>query len=334
MTPLDPTRKVSHKVLPVLDRKIAAVASSKRKHSSEASDNEEEERSAKKPRMFSPLAKRVPIPLPEGQKRKRGRPRLSSLPRVVSAPPPEEVKMEDDELPLHPSGFKTQGRRLNGRFERKVSESNVNDSTPAGRAQRALERERMKKAIEREVLVKRGLSDGEIDQVAKRGRRDDKEPPLKKVFPKRTLSGRSGNLFSRPNPMSFAARAWAGPLVSDNGSSDDDKGPDTPEDSQSPPALVVLELDEWERGPSLIVTAPTIPPAYKPSPFSFARRRWSSLSTSPVDEQTSSTIDGRPRGMERNLGRGSSLSNRATSYSGNDMYASEEEVRAHFRIQP
>ncbi|KAE9411350.1 hypothetical protein BT96DRAFT_870033 [Gymnopus androsaceus JB14] len=345
MTPMESTRKVTHKVLPVLDRKIAAVASSKRKRSSEEADEEEEEeRPTKKHKVLQQLlpVKRVPIPLPEGQKRKRGRPRLSSLPRTLSAPAPA-VKVEDDEMPLHPSGFKTQGRRMNGRFERKVSEPSTNkdydSNSPPGRAQRALERERMKQIMEKDS--KRGLSDGEIGQVAKRGRRDDNEPPLKKVFPKRMVSGRSGNLFSRPNPMSFAARAWANPLVSDNGSSDDDKGPDTPEDSLSPPAIVTVELEEWERGPSLIVTAPAILPAYKPSPFSFARRRWSSLSASPIDEQMKSTNETRPpHGMERILGNGcsSSISTRPTGYakwvSGNDMYTSEEEVRARSPIQP
>ncbi|KAE9396943.1 hypothetical protein BT96DRAFT_996218 [Gymnopus androsaceus JB14] len=153
-------------------------------------------------------------------------------------------------------------------------------NSPPGRAQRALERERMKQIMEKDS--KRGLGDSEIGQVAKRGQRDDNEPPLKKVFPKRMVSGRSGNLFLRPNPMSFAARAWANLLVSDNGSSDDDKGPDTPEDSLSPPAIVTVELEEWEQGPLLIVTAPAILPTYKPSPFSFARRHWSSLSATSI----------------------------------------------------
>jgi len=110
--------------------------------------------------------------------------------------------------------------------------------------------------------------------------------------------------------MNFAARAWANSVMSDDGSSDDDKGPVTPEDSQSPPAIIEVEMEEWDRGPSLIVTAPAIPPAYKPSPFSFARRRWSSLSTSPVEEQSKPSGEARlPRGMERILGKGRDSSN-------------------------
>ncbi|KAJ3777865.1 hypothetical protein FB446DRAFT_715974 [Lentinula raphanica] len=329
-TPVEFARKVTHKVLPVLDRKIAAVASSKRKRSSEVPEAEETGHPAKKRKGSvepSITKKRVPVPLPEGQKRKRGRPRLMSVPVTDSAPPPV-VKVEDNEEPLHPSGFKKQGRRMNGRFEKKVSSSSpqkgVNPDSPqavdahASRAQRALEREKTKQSIERELLAKRGLSEIEIEQITKRGKWDDgsshkKELPLKKIFPKRSASFRSGNLFSRPNPMSFAARAWANPLVSDDGSSEDEKGPNTPEESQSPPAIVEVDLEDWDRGPSLIVTAPAVPPAYKPSPFSFARRRWSSLSASPVEETRKSTtnevklnVDARPPlNMERILGNSS-----------------------------
>ncbi|KAJ3934009.1 MAG: hypothetical protein NXY57DRAFT_996312 [Lentinula lateritia] len=357
-TPIEFARKVTHKVLPVLDRKIAAVASSKRKRSSEGPVAEEEhEHFAKKPKTSvdrTVLKKRIPIPLPEGQKRKRGRPRLMSVSVTVPALPPI-VKMEDNEEPLHPNGFKSQGRRMNGRFERKLSSSSPEkgydlDKSPknalAGRAQRALEREKAKQIVERELLVKRGLSDGEIERITKKGKWDgsnphDKEPPLKKVFPKRSTSFRSGNLFSRPNPMSFAARAWANPLVSDDASSEDEKVPDTPEDSLSPPAIVEVELEDWDRGPSLIVTAPAVPPAYKPSPFSFARRRWSSLSASPIEEPKKSTSELRPNAdarpplnMERILGHNSSsmsstFKDRTSSYEkwnlNHGTYSSEEE---------
>ncbi|KAF9066159.1 hypothetical protein BDP27DRAFT_1331052 [Rhodocollybia butyracea] len=304
-TPIDSSRKVTHKVLPVLDRKIAAVASSKRK-SVEAEAEEEHDRPAKKFKVdINPAKKR---------KRKRGRPRLRPL-----SPPPVKVEDKDEEEPLHPQGFKSQGRRMNGRFERTVSSSaspqkgydpDSPQNASVNRAQRALEREKAKQLLEREILAKRGLSDGEIDRIAKNGRLGDHQPPLRKVFPKRSTSFRTHNLFSRPTPMNFAARAWANSVMSDDGSSDDDKGPVTPEDSQSPPAIIEVEMEEWDRGPSLIVTAPAIPPAYKPSPFSFARRRWSSLSTSPVEEQSKPSGEARlPRGMERILGKGRDSSN-------------------------
>ncbi|KAJ3791018.1 hypothetical protein GGU10DRAFT_63924 [Lentinula aff. detonsa] len=354
-TPAEFARKVTHKVLPVLDRKIAAVASSKRKRSSEVREAEEEhERLVKKSKESVEHAvakKRVPIPLPEGQKRKRGRPRLMSVPVTDSVPAPA-VKVEDNEEPLHPSGFKAQGRRMNGRFERTMSSSPQKGHDPdslldahAGRAQRALEREKTKQIMERELLVKRGLSEIEIEQITKRGKWDDSSPhgkelPLKRVFPKRSTSFRSGNLFSRPNPMSFAARAWANPLVSDDGSSEDEKGPDTPEDSQSPPAIMEVELEDWDRGPSLIVTAPAVPPAYKPSPFSFARRRWSSLSASPVEDSRKSVsevkthMDARPPlNMERILDNNSynttsTFKDRPSTYERwnlQDVSSSEEE---------
>ncbi|KAJ4483295.1 hypothetical protein J3R30DRAFT_3698073 [Lentinula aciculospora] len=365
-TPIEFARKVTPKVLPVLDRKIAAVASSKRKHSSEAPDAEDEvERLVKKPKTSVDRAitkKRIPIPLPEGQKRKRGRPRLMSVP-ITNHVSPMVVKVEDPEEALHPDGFKMQGRRMNGRFERKVSSSSpqkgYDPDSPqnalAGRAQRAFEREKTKQTLERELLVKRGLSEGEIERITKRGKWDDsdlhgKELPLKKVFPKISNSFRSGNLFSRPNPMSFAARAWANARVSDDGSSEDEKGPDTPEDSQSPPAILEVELGEWDRGPSLIVTAPAVPPAYKPSPFSFARRRWSSLSASPVEESRKSTSDVRPNvdarpplNMERILGHNSSnmpltLKDKPpSSYESwkptQDVYSGDEDVRNLFTLR-
>ncbi|KIK67298.1 hypothetical protein GYMLUDRAFT_156522 [Collybiopsis luxurians FD-317 M1] len=348
MTPVESVRKVTHKVLPVLDRKIAAVAS-KRKHSPEEVE-EEEERPAKK-RKYSPLPRKhfsskkgVPNSFPEGQKRKRGRPRIHPIRTEVprSVPPPASIKKEENDIPLHPQGFKSQGRKLNGRFERKVSSSlsprkgydpRSPENSPAGRAQRAAEREKAKQALE--LLAKRGSDQGEVGPNAKKGRLDDSELPLRRVFPKRSLSSRTGNLFSKPNPMSFAARAWANPLVSDDGSSDDEQGPETPEESQSPPAIIV-EPEERERGPSLIVTAPAIPPAYKPSPFSFARRRWSSLSTSPVEESREARP---PAKMERIIrdDDSSSISThlfnegpQAPSWKswveGHDMYLSEEEV--------
>ncbi|KAF5393241.1 hypothetical protein D9757_000684 [Collybiopsis confluens] len=315
MTPVESARKVTHKVLPVLDRKIAAVAA-KRKRSLEEVEAEDEDERPTKQRKPSPVFRthssshrQTLESLPDGQKRKRGRPRIHPIQNEFphSIAPPTPIKTEENDALLHLQGFKSQGRRLNGQFERKVSSSSTlrkgydpksPENSPAGRAQRAAEREKTKLALEKESLAKRGIEQDELGPDTKRGKFDDGEFPLKRVFPKRSLASRTGNLFSKPNPMSFAARAWANPLVSDEGSSDDDEqGPETPEESQSPPAVMV-EMEERERGPSLIVTAPTIPPAYKPSPFSFARRRWSALSASPVEESREARL---PTRMERIL---------------------------------
>jgi len=118
-------------------------------------------------------------------------------------------------------------------------------------------------------------------------RRRDQEEPSKRVIPHPTSNFRGGILFSNPNPLSFARQAWGG-RVSFDESSEDEKAPVTPEDLQSSPATIVEAASDAHIG-SLSISASALPRGaltFKPSPFTFAKRRW--LSTSSNDGKVSS----------------------------------------------
>ncbi|EEB91427.1 hypothetical protein MPER_10211, partial [Moniliophthora perniciosa FA553] len=229
---------------------------------------------------------------PDPPKRKRGRPRLSS-PRAQKKLPIHIKVEEDEDVSLHPLAFKDQPRRIDGRFEKKSGKSSATkiyipgsaESSPGKtREQRALEREKQKAKLETEAAAKRNKRSGEGgdslgDSPSKRSKMDDEQPPLRRMYPKPTLVNRGSNLFSKPNPMSFAARAWAGPLVSDDGtSSEDEKGPVTPEDSAALSPPVTVESNVMP----IVAAAPSL--TFKPSPFNLARRRWASRSRTPTEE--------------------------------------------------
>ncbi|KAI3618592.1 histone-lysine n-methyltransferase set9 [Moniliophthora roreri] len=297
-TPVDSMRRVTQKALPTLDRKLAAAAnSSKRKRQSEEAEPEEKPPKKAKiaehptPKSAKGKASRTQAEAePDPPKRKRGRPRLTS-PRAQKKPPIPIKVEEDEDVSLHPLGFKDQPRRMNGRFEKKPGKPSPTkiyipgsaESSPGKtREQRALEREKQKAKLETEAAVKRNKRSGEGDDSvgdtpSKRSKTDEEQPPLRRMYPKPTLVNRGSNLFSKPNPMSFAARAWAGPLVSDDGiSSEDEKGPVTPEDSAAPSPAVAIESD------TIVAAVPSL--TLKPSPFNLARRRWASRSRTPTEE--------------------------------------------------
>ncbi|KAK7472765.1 histone lysine methyltransferase Set9, variant 2 [Stygiomarasmius scandens] len=325
-TPVESSRRVTQKVLPDLDRKLAAAAGSKkRKRDDEVGDAEVEKPTKKKAKTDSSETsgngKGQTAEEESTPKRKRGRPRLASSP---SKKPETVVKTEEnDQTILHPKGFKCQSRHMDGRFG--VSTALPSDSSPHSRAQRALEREKQKERLEQEARSRKRPGDDEDDEddvlETKRARC---EIPLRRLFPK--PSGlRGGNLFGRPNPLSFAARAWSGPLIPDDGSSEDERGPHTPENSASPPVITIQSGEE----PPVMITATVAPSLnFKPTPFSFARRRWSSLCTSPTEEDHSdsnlscssqSAEEGEPPST-KSLSSGSWVLQ-------HDMYSSEEEVR-------
>jgi len=115
------------------------------------------------------------------------------------------------------------------------------------------------------------------------GDRDRGEsPPIQKVIPRRASTFKGATLVSNPNPLRFALRAWANPVLRDeSSSSEDEKGPETPEDHLSPPAATIIDLERDQDFPMSAPALPRAPLTFKPSPFTFAKRRWASASVSP-----------------------------------------------------
>ncbi|KAK1232330.1 histone lysine methyltransferase Set9 [Marasmius sp. AFHP31] len=299
-TPVETLQRVTHNALSTLDRKLAAAAASSSKRKGQSDDSSREEPPPKKARIslsLSPSKSQTRAKESEPAtsisdappKRKRGRPRLTS-PRAQKKPPPVIVKQEEEEVTL--SLLKDQPRRPNGQFGGKSikidlsSASSQAPSSPArSREQRALEREKMKERLEKGSPDGRKRAGESMDgSFSKRGRWGDVEP-LQRMFPKpapfRTRSG----LFTRPNPVRFASQAWAGPLITEDDmlSSEEEKGPDTPGDSASPPAIIEVIDDAEKIKANILGVVPSL--TYKPTPFNFARRRWKSLSRTPTEER-------------------------------------------------
>lgn len=326
---MDTSKRVTPKALPVLDRKLAAAASESAK--SRKRDLEKEERPTKRrktepgpPGMTSRPKKAFLMDSrqslsrePEVVKRKRGRPRLSSPKRTIKAEePPIQVQVEST---------KTQPRNTNGRFERKddpvkppVKKADVPVKPVLSRAERAIERGKIKSRLEQQSrgeeddsnIPARNRKRGNDDDDERSGKRSHVDTyPFHKVLPRPASNFRGG--ISNPNPLSFAVRAWAYPMLLDESSSEDEKGPVTPEDDLSPPAAIVdLDIGGSRTNPqlSLLTGNPVLPrvaPTFKPSPFTFARRRWASVSVSPGREDDpeaqgqGSSFKGKGRAVER-----------------------------------
>jgi [histone H4]-N-methyl-L-lysine20 N-methyltransferase len=365
------TKRVTHKALPALDRKLAAAASGStktRKHDDDSSDRPAKRRKTESSSVAEvfPKAKKATQPndgksdkitaeVPEQPvKRKRGRPRLTS-PRAM------KVRVKVEEKSSHLQGESTMGqpRNSNGTFGEKSSPDLQRNGL--SRAERALERERVKKLNDGETdeisgkwtspRRKRGNDgDGEGDgltELSPRKRRYWRRSEFKKVLPHPITSFRGGKLFSNPNPLSFALQAWGGTVILDESSSDDEKSPVTPDDVQSPPASIV----EVESNPdpdlsisSLLIPASALPRSalsFKPSPFDFAKRRWMSVSAGNVgapddpqqeDENSSSSVSDRSSAtdIEKTSNNQYSIPSHAGLPWEIDMYSSDEEVRVTF----
>ncbi|KAF7315565.1 SET domain-containing protein [Mycena indigotica] len=285
------SRKANKKALSVLDKKLAeaaAASSSKRK-------NDKEDNRPAKRRKTEPNS-RVETP----QKDTSGRQSLSApkaassqqrarSPSTVSSDDDSDDSSSNDELPPPPP-----------KVQKSPPKPRAKPVVPApqptlSRAQRAEEREKVRQWLERKDqaeaedtepagLSGRKRSSAELDdteETAKRkvARADDEAPTLlQKVVPRPNSGFRGGSLFSRPNPLAYALHAWASPLLSTASSSEDEHPPDTPEDEEI-----------------VHVSIKTVNSMLKPSPFSFARRRWAleeKKSPSPLSDL--SDIDERP----------------------------------------
>lgn len=354
MTPLDisvSTRKVTHKALPVLDRKLAAAASasvSTHKRRPREGKGEKEERPVKR-RKTEPVPARTETPSkskkvdasainvgdsPDGPaKRKRGRPRLSS-PRLKGKDT-LPVKTEDGG-DMSPRPVHMQPRNTNGRFGKK---DKALKREKAKERQREREREREKNGAAtapdtvsarderaKAKAIRNGEDEGSLQATRtsprskKRehedaGEEQDESPRkkisrahegevqfLQKVLPRPASGFRGGRLVSNPNPLRFALHAWAGPVVLDESSSEDEKGPVTPEDEQSPPATDIATAEESTEI-SLFVPVPSIQRGaltVKPSPFTYAKRRWVSLSA-PSTAVAALDADKLDNGVKKNV---------------------------------
>jgi hypothetical protein len=214
----------------------------------------------------------------EPAKRKRGRPRLSS-PQVMSK---SKVKTEELQVDIPDVA---QPRATNGRFGkkdkswRKSREYTVGSTVADDDDDLEFRTPRRKRGIDavediEEPPKKRSASEQNPDS----GNDLEVERPGQKVLPRPASGFRGGRLFSNPNPLRFALYAWAGPLILDESSDDDEKHPETPEDGFSSAADIAPaeELMDPMFLPSILPRAP--PLTCKPSPFVFAKNRWNATS--------------------------------------------------------
>ncbi|KAJ7251542.1 hypothetical protein B0H12DRAFT_1296555 [Mycena haematopus] len=297
------SRRVNQKALSVLDRKLAAAAadasvsakSPKRQREGEEgpmlkrrktepilrveTSKSQRGKYARQGRHSAPGSK---VLRTYGQGGKRGR-----KPRSPSKFPSKDEEVEEPESEAPPEEPE-ETEKPTPKVQRKKKASTPRPTL--SRAQRAEEREKVRRWQQKVKEEAEGASpeqdedahpgrkrssadvEGIEDRPKKRGpRAKEKEPllPLQKVIPRPSSGFRGGQLFSKPNPLSYALYAWSSPLVSTASSSEDESPPVTPEDEPCIPSFT---------------SPPSIDLAFRPTPFSFARRRWGSGSTPPNDE--------------------------------------------------
>ncbi|RXW16770.1 hypothetical protein EST38_g9075 [Candolleomyces aberdarensis] len=314
LTPADNASKSSKKVLKYLKRQAQAEeATTLKKRQREETDDSP--RPSKKMKVSEKIVIKVKPNTPTNPsqrrgvvddqpvKRKRGRPRLSS-PRIrskVQVEPEVVIKIEEESVEASFKRNFSQPRATNGRFGRKDKPQRRSSDIVAsmltkspkspknGSGKRADDHSRGTWTSPRR---KRGndedIEEIEDDRRTKISRTESDDPdtpkPHQKVMPRRTSGFKGGSLLSNPNPLRFALHAWAGPVVLDESSSEDDSSaPDTPEDVLSPaPEILTVEDDELSAS-ALLPAPPSLhaPLIYKPSPFAFSKRRWVALSGLP-----------------------------------------------------
>lgn len=230
-------------------------------------------------------------------KRKRGRPRLSD--KLLNSIP--IIKVEETTIQIPPKSTLSQPRNTNGRFGRKdtllkaqqraARAAAIADGIAAPRKERPEPprptRSSPRKKRENEEPIHAQESPRKKASLVSDKNEDESLPP-QKILPRRTTTFKGASLVSNPNPLRFALHAWANPVLCDElSSSEDEQGPETPEDHQSPPSATIADLEH--EGQNLPMSAPALPRApltHKPSPFTFAKRRWASTSLSPLEDDS------------------------------------------------
>ncbi|KAL1736197.1 hypothetical protein EV714DRAFT_279558 [Schizophyllum commune] len=185
-------KRVTARALPMLDKKLQAAAAARSAQREETDD--EDGRPAKKRRVDDPASagpNAVPVPKRRGRPPKN--PPAATAPPPAPAPPPVELKQEesaDSTVPLkrkrgrppknpalraaqlvaaasapvgQPMKSEPQPRTLGGQFDRKHRE--LPKTTPKSRAQRAEDRERVRKDMERRGVVPTAVGDSSDEEV-------------------------------------------------------------------------------------------------------------------------------------------------------------------------
>lgn len=226
----------------------------------------------------------------ESVKRKRGRPRLSD--KLLNAIPVIKTEESVTQIPLKSN--LSQPRNTNGRFGRKDTLLKAQQRAARGFTVSSSEGGSPRKekpepvhATRSSPRKKRENEDPSHNEEYPRKKLSleadtskDESRSLQKVLP-RASTFKGASLVSRPNPLRFASHAWANSVLQDEvSSSEDERGPETPEDHLSPPAPTIIDLDREDQ--HLPLSTPSLSHGsltYKPSPFAFAKRRWASSST-------------------------------------------------------
>ncbi len=298
ITPLGestPSRRLSQKVLTALDRKLAASASvtpsrSFKRHA------REDDRPSKRLKLDTISSSASPTSTPHYtpskltygkssrhdtatsisaglDRRTRGRPRI----HPVSEPAPVVKQEPEDDLPI-PAPFKDQPRTNNGQFDKKQKKFRPKPGPILNRAERALEREKVRLKLEQQrgAPIPDKKRSWEVDEdlesngspTPKKARHGiEQSSPTPSRLPKPAMP-----LLGNPNPLNFAMRAWAKQRSGDDDSSSSSDGPVTPAACSPPP----VEIRDGSIPP--IEVARPITVTFDPSPFNFAKRRWSALS--------------------------------------------------------
>ncbi|KAJ7091275.1 hypothetical protein C8R44DRAFT_647768 [Mycena epipterygia] len=304
------SRRVNKKALSVLDRKLAAAAAASASPKSRKRQREEEERPMLKRRKTEPVLR---VETSKSQKSKHVKSGRHSLPgpkvlhtygrhkRGRKARSPSPIKASNkkrwpswhsDEWVEEPEESEKPEEEVEKAVPKVRRQKKASIPMPTlSRAQRAEEREKVRRWLQKKdqeeaeedspgedaSVSARKRSSADIEDLEdhpkkKALRAKEKQLPFQKVLPRPSSGFRGGQLFSKPNPLSYALHAWASPLVSTPSSSEDELPPVTPEDE------LTVDLPSDTCG-SAFTSPPTIDLAFKPTPFSFARRRWGSGST-------------------------------------------------------
>jgi hypothetical protein len=167
-----------------------------------------------------------------------------------------------------PQPFKDQPRDISGRFNKKPNRI-LSPNQPRTRAERARDRD-MVKTLHQPVKVEDHHGSSSVRSLKR-----------KKVHPRPTLF-RGASLFLRPSPLNFALKAWAPPFSTE---------------ALAPSSVISTVPEVIDITEEVVATTMTIStdsstmrlPSFtmKPSPFSFARRRWSSVPSPSRSDETS-----------------------------------------------
>lgn len=328
----DASKRVTQKSLPVLDHKLAAAVSASKRTRKEDSHGEDQ---ASKRRKTDALVVKVKLPgaaagpstdsapasavssdtsVSESSKRKRGRPRLSDqiVNTLPSSPSSNSTIIKVEEIPTEiPSNLGiSQPRTTNGRFGRKLRSQQR--AAKLAKDPSHKQKSEPSKPTRFSLRRKREDENEEIEELPRK-KRSSESSQAQKVLPRRMSTFKGASLVSNPNPLRFALKVWANPVLCDgdddgdvSSSSDeeeDDQGPETPEDYLSPPANTIDLVDHEASVDAKATNLPRARLTFKPSPFTYAKRRWASTGLVAPDTETATAAKGQEGQGEQTVRR-------------------------------